>query len=324
MKRIVILVCVAILAMQTFSDYTLSAQIITSANIIRIKDNSKQEAKEQKKEDKKREKQAKKDAQEQKKLDKKREQQAKKDAQEQKKREKSQKTEIKQNTKIANTQQEVLKKEDTAKQKQTANPLSTINKKANIPQKPIAQIDIPTQKFKYGQFVDVSYSRSYSNYITGPNYITKSIEYAINTVSINYIGGCLIKERFFLGLGTGADVYLHQEVPQKLSKYSFYNSSLINIPVFLHFRAEFMKTKCSPYIALSGGCSFTTEEAASQIHRQNRDYTYYYRLFGDATLGVNLRISKKMALYLGAGYKIEAIPSLGLWHGFSTRFGVKF
>lgn len=233
MKRIVILVCVAILAMQAFSDYTLSAQIITYKNIIKTKDFSKEVTNE--------------------------------------------------------------------------------------------QFDNSTKKIRYGQFIDVSYSRGYNNnYITGPNYITKSSKKATNTVSINYIGGCLIKERFFLGLGTGADVYLHQEVPQELSDYSSYNSSLISIPVFLHFRAEFMKTKCSPYIALSGGCSFTTDEAASQIHRQNEDYTYYYRLFGDATLGVNLRISKKIALYLGAGYKIEAIPYIGLWHGFSTRFGVKF
>ncbi len=67
------------------------------------------------------------------------------------------------------------------------------------------------------------------------------------------------------------------------------NDCFIGIPVYLHGRTYFTKTRCQPYFSLSTGVVLTE----------------YFSFFINPMAGVNYRISNTVGIYLAMGYNFD-------------------
>ena len=301
MKR-VLMVCIAVFAMQTFATNYLSAQIITSANIIRIKDNSKQEEKERKKQEEAKKKQLAKEKQKYKKQEKEQTAKQKQERKQQAIAEKKQFTKEEQEKKqLADAEKKRLVKEEQEQEQQKKLAKREANK---------ALLLEPIKKgVKYGQFVDISYTYNGLG----------------DFVGVNYIGGCRINELFFIGVGTGVNICPDPNKTIWRNNIQIGRIDTINIPVYAHFRVDFMRTNWAPFAAISAGyrLAFKEQHYYSTALYQNGP-------LGDISIGVNRRITNKLSLYLGAGYRIESFwginnkAKLMFFHGASVHLGLKF
>lgn len=224
----------------------------------------------------------------------------------------------KETTKAEKQAQIAAKKEAEAKAK--------AEKRAEIAaQKEAAAIKRKEDAIKYRgyrQFVDLSYS-----YCGVTDFL-----------GVSYIGGYRFNPYIFLGLGTGVNFALFTPNANKLSQ-TFCKPTIVNIPVYLHFRANFTKSNWSPYMSVSIGGRVSKK--TSQEIRNNNISIYYNQsgLLGDLTLGVDKRVTEKLSIHLGVGYKIESflyakckddnvytklIQGNKLLHGFSLHVGLSF
>ena len=185
-----------------------------------------------------------------------------------------------------------------------------------------AQKEIPAIKRKekgYNQFVDLSYS-----YCSVTDFL-----------GVNYIGGYRFNPYFFLGLGTGVNFSIATPDKSKLN-LPFCRPTTVNVPIYIHFKANFTKSNWSPYASISIG-----GRVSKEVHQtENDDFYINYNqsgLFGDITLGVDRKVTEKLSLYLGVGYKIESflyakynanytdlVQGNKLLHGFSLHVGLSF
>lgn len=161
---------------------------------------------------------------------------------------------------------------------------------------------LPPVEAGYGQHIDVSwgYSLSYGDY----NYMD---------VNISYIGGYRFNNTFFLGLGAELS-YSFDGAGRVSFNNSYWLDELlpypaINVPVFAHFRVYFLKTRVSPYFALSAGGRFSTKgnfelESGSTV-RYNT-----IGLYLNPSIGLNIRLNKSISLYFSCGYKATTNPEV--------------
>lgn len=189
-----------------------------------------------------------------------------------------------------------------------------------------AQKEIPAIKRKekgYNQFVDLSYS-----YCSVTDFL-----------GVNYIGGYRFNPYIFLGLGTGVNLSL--ATPDKSKLYlPFCRPTTLNVPIYIHFKANFTKSNWSPYASMSIGGRIS-QKVSQKVHQtENDDFYINYNqsgLFGDITLGVDRKVTEKLSLYLGIGYKMESflyakykedyigfVYGNKLLHGFSLHLGLSF
>ena len=194
--------------------------------------------------------------------------------------------------------------------------------KAEEQAKIATQKEIPAIKRKekgYNQFVDLSYS-----YCSVTDFL-----------GVNYIGGYRFNPYFFLGLGTGVNFSIATPDKSKLN-LPFCRPTTVNVPIYIHFKANFTKSNWSPYASISIG-----GRVSKEVHQtENDDFYINYNqsgLFGDITLGVDRKVTEKLSLYLGVGYKIESflyakynanytdlVQGNKLLHGFSLHVGLSF
>ena len=253
MKRL-LLICIAIFAMQT-----LSAQMITSARVIEIEDNSKKKAQETEKKAQKEREQA-----------------------EREKRELAPKT---------------------AKQK---------------------KILSPRLGRGYGQFVQYSYG--YNQYLG-------------SSMGLNYIGGYRFNANLFLGIGAGVQyAFDNATLPRYMSEsdpMTCLPTTDWSIPVFGYFRIDFSKKNWTPFVALSAGMRLVTEKKYLDRIGDNGKWHKSNGFIGEVILGIDKRLSNKLSLYLGIGYKLESVAfgnyaCKGNWleyhwaHGMDITIGLKF
>ena len=135
-------------------------------------------------------------------------------------------------------------------------------------------------------------------------------------------------ENIFFGLGTGVNFNLGHDAWTDLYYYNayYYNASLslMSVPVYFHFRADWGKraTKWNFYSAFSAGAQFGVYEPyyhSWKGYEENSPLTYewmsyhfdelreMYRFNGEILfgldLGANYRLTDKMSLYMGVGFK---------------------
>lgn len=161
----------------------------------------------------------------------------------------------------------------------------------------------------YHQFVDLSYS-----YCRVTDFL-----------GINYIGGYRFNPYIFLGLGTGVNFALFTPDTSKLNPISC-KPTTVNVPIYIHFKANFTKSNWSPYLSVSVGGRISKsiyQEIENKLIRYNQS-----GFWGDVALGVDRKITDKLSLYLGIGYKMESFLHLDgsnkLLHGFSLHTGLSF
>lgn len=193
--------------------------------------------------------------------------------------------------------------------------------KAEKQAKIATQKEIPAIKRKekgYNQFVDLSYS-----YCSVTDFL-----------GVNYIGGYRFNPYFFLGLGTGVNFSIATPDKSKLN-LPFCRPTTVNVPIYIHFKANFTKSNWSPYASMSIG-----GRVSKEVHQTYGDFYINYNqsgLFGDVSFGIDRNITKNLSLYLGVGYKIESflyakynanytelVQGHKLLHGFSLHVGLSF
>jgi len=141
---------------------------------------------------------------------------------------------------------------------------------------------------------------------------------------LGYIGGLEYRDRYFFGIGVGlsycydgldiafpANSILVKDCYSKYDKISFHAVSgtmselprrgynLLHVPLYLHCKGRFLKSKCSPYAALSLGGRF------SSAYRQS--------VFAETSVGVSYKMSDSCEMYLSVGVCFD--PNMQ-WHDY--------
>ena len=136
--------------------------------------------------------------------------------------------------------------------------------------------------------------------------------YFAHSATLNYIGGYRFNKHLFLGLGTGLSInapsdgvngidyyghYYGYEIRKFTTSYGY--NSLISIPVFAHFRADFARQyRWNPYIALSVGAELATKPIS--IATDSGVYSHNGHLYiGELAVGANCRLKGNMGIYFG-------------------------
>jgi hypothetical protein len=132
--------------------------------------------------------------------------------------------------------------------------------------------------------------------------------YFAHSATLNYIGGYRFNKNLFLGLGAGLSVngqsdgpggiyYNGYEVVKYTTSYGY--NSLISIPLFAHFRADFARQhRWNPYIALSVGAELATKPIS--VTTDSGIYSHNGHLYvGELAVGANCRLKGNMGIYFG-------------------------
>ncbi len=167
---------------------------------------------------------------------------------------------------------------------------------------------LPEVKRGYGQSIDMSYN--------------SQTEQFGSSIDITYIGGMRFNPTFFLGIGTGASL----DISDKNGFYTEPGTALpintLNIPLFAHFRAYLLKSRCTPFLALSVGGRFSTPR---DMHLDLG--TVKYRTIGlylNPMIGVNYRMTAKSDIYLSVGFRGQTMPQLTGATPVSAEFKSRF
>ena len=150
-------------------------------------------------------------------------------------------------------------------------------------------------------------------------------------VNVNYIGGYRFNPNIFLGLGTGVNV--NDENGNYTVSYdenattfdvAYFPHSFLSLPIYLHFRADFGKAQNAwrPYVSVSAGYHMSLAPIGSALPGQFWDGWNYvtsdspmYReitnqknqgLMADINFGINRKLTEKLGMYLGVGFKAES------------------
>lgn len=151
---------------------------------------------------------------------------------------------------------------------------------------------------------------------------------------ISYTGGWRFGNFLYLGFGAGVQVHYkvmpwdgddelviknfadHESVEghHTLEDYDgLICPSRISAPVYLHMKFRFLKTKVSPYLAVSGGMLFQGDyeydERGKDYDSDYGSYTSYAFTkagietvyYAEAMVGIDLRLKNESNLYLGLG-----------------------
>ena len=238
---------------------------------------------------------------------------------------------------------------------------------------------LKTIDFKKGYQQEVSFAYSYfkASYYFDYNFPQ------LRQLNFNYIGGYRFNHYFYAGIGTGldfaasynfrplaiqgfnfvADSRYHEKGDYITNdRYRMYLSILpvqkVSIPLYVHLRSYFMKTKWSPFLAFSAGVRFSAPKKVD-IHEYNKEYSNgrYYSKIGDyirtekygavtglfeVMPGVNYQYNKNLGFNFQFGYATRSAHRIlesyyddatnyvsnirrdEWYHGFTIRLGVTF
>ena len=155
--------------------------------------------------------------------------------------------------------------------------------------------------------------KGYNSYLE----VTYSLTERQDWLGLNYIGGYKFNNRFFLGVGLGANVAYDWRKMDPIPKERLIKTvSNYSFPAFVHFRANFLKGKVSPLFALSAGVRYApNQELPLELG------VIKYNTFGmmaNPQIGLNFRASKNFGVYFTAGYECFMAHSLVRNTGYSA------
>ncbi len=126
---------------------------------------------------------------------------------------------------------------------------------------------------------------------------------------LDYILGYRFGNYLFLGGGLGLN--FHSEYGSgRWSDSDYWDNynTIIGVPLYLHGRVYFTKTRCQPYLSLSTGVYLSSP----------------CEYFINPMLGVNYRISNTVGLYLAMGYSGNTARKSGWDNQFEISLGCTF
>ena len=148
--------------------------------------------------------------------------------------------------------------------------------------------------------------------------------------AIHYIGGYQINNFAYIGVGAGlnidgnesrADKQLENKELTTTMKTADEDLALnmLNVPIFLHLRVNFMDSRCTPFFALSAGYRWSTNRKL--VMPFQRDIYYATSgLFATPQIGVDFRVNKRSSVYLSAGFNVEQRPFLTEYSATSIKY----
>ena len=166
----------------------------------------------------------------------------------------------------------------------------------------ITKAKLPPVESGYEQSVDASYAMM----MTGANNLE---------ANISYIGGYRFNGHIFLGAGIGISIM--DSVKESYETHSVVTGGngdclscpLVNIPLYVHFKAYFLKSRVSPLFALSAGGRLSAKKEFGMETGENIRYGTM-GLYVNPSVGVNYRVSEKNSLYFSVGLKGTTVPSV--------------
>jgi tetratricopeptide (TPR) repeat protein len=175
--------------------------------------------------------------------------------------------------------------------------------------KELASTKMKEYQFKYKGFTNIT------SFVIG-----FGVGGSTNDISLGFSNsiGYLVNPYFSFGIGSGLDVYRER----------------LMIPLFVDLRANFIKKRVSPLFSIGLGYSFTprkdltTPDGLTYSFRNSRGGFYL-----NPALGVRFFVSKKTALYLSLGFRLQDFDvrrnESDSWNRYrttylTTKFGIVF
>lgn len=139
---------------------------------------------------------------------------------------------------------------------------------------------------------------------------------------LNYIGGYRFNQHFFLGVGTGLELYYDDgngyhdrdvivifSRPCCVTLQPGHSDFPITFPLYANFRVNFMKTKWSPYVSALAGYRFSPSAEVLYVVWPSKgvldDKLRCNLLMASVDFGMNLTMNTGSAFYFGIGFSIE-------------------
>lgn len=158
----------------------------------------------------------------------------------------------------------------------------------------ITREKLPAVKRGYEQSVDASYT------------MRKADTTKVNGIDLHYIGGYRFNSHIFLGAGTGLSFDFESQDQRNPYDEGALDIPAVSLPLFVFFKAYFLKTRVSPFFSLAAGGRFSTKKQLD-LDGGSIDYSTL-RYFANPALGVNYRINARHSIYFTAGWTISSAP----------------
>lgn len=211
------------------------------------------------------------------------------------------------------------------------------SKKAKSPKKQFAVADI---KKGYQQEVSFAYSLM--------------VDIGTSMINLNYVGGYRFNPHFYVGLGTGLDfstyndkgfvcygeteyegdqyinypyIYDRDSAESRIGKNYIYSADLpmqtVAVPLYVHLRTYFMKTKWTPFLAFSAGVRLSSSKKLDvyDVRIDKRyswsSWTYYV---GDYSRTIEYgAVTGMFEVMPGVSYQHKSGTAFNFQFGFATR-----
>lgn len=211
------------------------------------------------------------------------------------------------------------------------------SKKAKSPKKQFAVADI-----NKGYQQEVSFAYSFM------------VDIGSSMINLNYVGGYRFNHHFYVGLGTGLDfstyndngfvcygeteyagdqyinypyIYDRDSAESRIGKNYIYSTDLpmqtVAVPLYVHLRTYFMKTKWTPFLAFSAGVRLSSSKKLDvyDVRIDKRyswsSWTYYV---GDYSRTIEYgAVTGMFEVMPGVSYQHKSGTAFNFQFGFATR-----
>ena len=155
-----------------------------------------------------------------------------------------------------------------------------------------------------------------------------NISYTIKTgydyLGLDYIGGYRFDNKNFAGIGVGFR-YAYNASPVVLNTVNegaMLPGNTYSVPVFVHYRINFLNGRYSPFFGVSAGVNLSTPAEISLALYDVRYTTI--GAFINPQIGFNYRMTKKSSVYLAVGFNGYTMPKCIDNTGYSATFKHSF
>lgn len=157
----------------------------------------------------------------------------------------------------------------------------------------------------YGSMIDVSYFGNKKK--------------RLSNIGLSYIAGYRFNNHLYVGAGTGVKFNLDSESPVlsiENQSDNYLSPSLVSIPVFAYFKANFINRRVSPFFAMAAGAQFSSKQT---LHLDMCDIQYpTSNIFVNPQLGLNMRTTEKSGINFSVGLQFMTYPHCVDYSGYNA------
>lgn len=157
----------------------------------------------------------------------------------------------------------------------------------------------------YGSMIDVSYFGNKKK--------------RLSNIGLSYIAGYRFNNHLYVGAGTGVKFNLDSESPVlsiRNQSDNYLSPSLVSIPVFAYFKANFINRRVSPFFAMAAGAQFSSKQT---LHLDMCDIQYpTSNIFVNPQLGLNMRTTEKSGINFSVGLQFMTYPHCVDYSGYNA------